>query len=66
MIEFEPSAAKNPQAKHMLGFWWTQTQASEGSSFSDGFANEKGVVVVSNNCNITIEKDQKVNDGGIG
>lgn len=66
MIEFEPSAAKIPQVKHTLGFWWTQTLAPEGSSFSDGFINEKGVVVVSNNCNITIEKDQKVNDGGIG
>lgn len=66
MIDFDPSAAMNPQAKHILGFWWTQTLASEGSSFSDGFVNEKGVVVVSNNCSITIKKDQKVNDGGIG
>ncbi len=66
MIEFEASAAKIPQASHTLGFWWTQTLAPEGSSFSDGFINEKGVAVVSNNCNITIEKDQKFNEGGIG
>ena len=30
MIEFEPSAAKIPQVKHTLGFWWTQTLAPEG------------------------------------
>lgn len=27
---------------------------------------KKGVVAVSNNCNVTIQKDQKVDDGGIG
>ena len=28
--------------------------------------NENGVVVVTNNCNITIEEKEKFNDGGIG
>ena len=60
------SDAKIPQVKHTLGFRWTQTLAPEGSNFSDGFVNEEGVVVVSINFNVTIEKDQKVNDGGIG
>ena len=66
MIEFEPAAAKIPQVAHTYGFWWTQTLAPEGSSFSDGFMNENGVVVVTNNCNITIEEKEKFNDGGIG
>lgn len=60
------SDAKIPQVKHTLGFRWTQTLAPEGSNFSDGFVNEEGVVVVSINFNVTIEKDQKVNDGCIG
>lgn len=66
MLKFEDKAAAIPQVEHTLGFWWTQTLAPSGSSFSDGFFNEKGVTVASNNCNVTIEKDQKVNDGGIG
>lgn len=66
LIEFEPAAAKIPQVKKTLGFWWSQTLAPTGYSFSDGFVNEKGVVVVSNNCNQTIEKGEKVNEGGIG
>lgn len=66
LIEFEPAAAKIPQVKNTLGFWWSQTLAPAGYSFSDGFLNEKGVLVVSNNCNETIEKGEKVTDGGIG
>lgn len=66
MIEFEPAAAKIPQVAKTFGFWWTQTLAPEGSSFSDGFMNENGVVIVTNNCNITIEEKEKFNDGGIG
>ena len=66
LIEFEPAAAKIPQVKKTLGFWWSQTLAPTGYSFSDGFVNEKGVVVVSNNCNQTIEKGEKINEGGIG
>lgn len=66
MIEFEPTTAKIPQVDHTLGFAWSQTLAPDGYSFSDGFINEKGVVIVTNNCNETFEKGQSVNDGGIG
>lgn len=66
MLKFEDKAAPIPQVEHTLGFWWTQTLAPSGYSFSDGFFNEKGVAIASNNCNVTIEKDQQVNDGGIG
>lgn len=65
MIEFEPAAAKIPQVAKTFGFWWTQTLAPEDSSFSDGFMNENGVVIVTNNCNFTIEEKEKFNDGGI-
>ena len=54
-----PLPPKIPQVKKTLGFWWSQTLAPTGYSFSDGFVNEKGVVVVSNNCNQTIEKWRK-------
>lgn len=66
MLVYEPTAAKIPQVEKTLGFWWTQTLAPDGYSFSDGFVNEAGVVVVSNNCGDTVEKDESVNNGGIG
>lgn len=66
MITYEPTAAKIPQVEKTLGYWWTQTLAPEGYSFSDGFVNEAGVVVVSNNCGDTVEKDEKVKQGGVG
>ena len=66
MITYEPTAAKIPQVEHTLGFYWSQTLAPGGSSFSDGFVNEAGVVIVSNNCSMVYDKDQKLTDGGIG
>lgn len=66
MIEFEAYAAKIPQVEKTFGFWWTQTLSPDGYSFSDGFINENGVVVVSNNCNVTIEEKETFNEGGIG
>ena len=66
LIEYEPTAAKIPQVAKTLGYWWTQTLAPEGYSFSDGFLNEAGVLITSNNCGDTIEKDQKVKNGGVG
>lgn len=66
MIQYEPGSAKIPQVAQTLGYWWSQTLAPDGYSFSDGFINEKGVVVVSNNCGDTYEKDEKVKDGGVG
>lgn len=65
-ITYERAAAKIPQVKHTLGYYWTQTLHPAGYSFSDGFVNEKGVAIVSNNCNETFEKDEAVNEGGIG
>ncbi|MCD8339409.1 MAG: C69 family dipeptidase [Burkholderiales bacterium] len=68
MIEYEPTAAKIPQAEKTNGFWWEQTLHPDGYSFSDSFFNDKGVVVNSNNCGATIEQDEKevLKDGGIG
>ncbi len=66
MLKFEDKAAAIPQIPHTYGFWWSQTLAPSGYSFSDGFFNENGVAIASNNCNVTIEKDQSFNDGGIG
>lgn len=66
MITFEPSAAKIPQVEETLGFYWSQTLDPNGSSFSDGFVNDAGVVIVSNACTGIYDKDQKLKDGGIG
>lgn len=65
-IQYEPGSAKIPQVEKTLGYWWHQTLAPDGYSFSDGFINEAGVVVVSNNCGDTYEKDEKTKDGGVG
>ena len=66
MITFEPTAAKIPQVRETLGFYWSQTLDPNGSSFSDGFVNDAGVVIVSNACSNIFDKDQKLKDGGIG
>ena len=66
MITYEPTAAKIPQIPETLGFYWSQTLDPNGSSFSDGFVNDAGVVIVSNACTGIYDNDQKLKDGGIG
>lgn len=66
MITYEPTAAKIPQVPETLGFYWSQTLDPNGSSFSDGFVNDAGVVIVSNACTGIYDNDQKLKDGGIG
>ena len=51
LITYEPTTAKIPQVAHTYGFYWTQTLHPDGYSFSDGFVNENGVAIVTNNCN---------------
>lgn len=67
MITFEPTAAKIPQVEKTFGFYWSQTFNPNGASFSDGFVNENGVVIVSNACTGIYKDDiMPVKDGGIG
>ncbi len=68
LIEYEPTAAKIPQVEKTNGFWWEQTLHPDGYSFSDGFFNDKGVLVTSNSCRGTIEENEKevIKEGGIG
>ena len=65
-MTFEPDAAKIPQASRTFGYFWVQTLHPAGSSYSDNFVNEKGVVIVSNNCNNSFERGEPVREGGIG
>lgn len=66
-IRYEPAAAEIPQVAHTYGFYWSQTYDPAGASFSDGFVNENGVVIVSNACSGIYEDDKMpVKDGGIG
>ena len=66
-ITFEKAAAKIPQVAHTLGFYWTETMSPTGASFSDGFLNEKGVLVTSNACSGIYDDDMMpLKDGGIG
>ena len=66
LITYEPTTAKIPQVSHTYGFYWTQTLHPDGYSFSDGFVNENGVAIVTNNCNNTFEEKNPVVDGGVG
>ena len=66
LITYEPTTAKIPQVAHTYGFYWTQTLHPDGYSFSDGFVNENGVAIVTNNCNNTLEEKNPVVDGGVG
>ena len=66
LITYEPTTAKIPQVAHTYGFYWTQTLHPDGYSFSDGFVNENGVAIVTNNCNNTFEEKNPVVDGGVG
>lgn len=66
MITYEPTAAKIPQVPETLGFYWSQTLSPKGASFSDGFVNDAGVIIVSNACTTIYDKEQKLKDGGIG
>ena len=66
LITYEQTTAKIPQVAHTYGFYWTQTLHPDGYSFSDGFVNENGVAIVTNNCNNTFEEKNPVVDGGVG
>ena len=66
-VKFEEAAAEIPQVEKTFGFYWSQTYSPKGSSFSDGFVNENGVVIVSNNCSGIYDDDRMpLKDGGIG
>ena len=66
MIKFEEAAASIPQVEKTFGFFWSETYYPAGDSFSDGFVNENGVAIVTNNCNNTFEEKNPVVDGGVG
>ena len=67
MIKFEEAAASIPQVEKTYGFFWSQTYDPSGASFSDGFVNENGVVIVSNACTGIYQDDiMPLKDGGIG
>lgn len=65
-VTYEPGSAKIPQVAHTLGFYWTQTLHPAGYSYSDGFVNEKGVVVASNQSYQTYEDGEALKEGGVG
>ncbi|WP_289184869.1 C69 family dipeptidase [uncultured Parasutterella sp.] len=66
VIEYEPDAAKIPQVPHTYGYYWSQTLHPAGYSYSDGFVNENGVSLASNQSYDTYDKDEAVKDGGVG
>lgn len=65
-VTMEPKAAKIPQVPQTYAYYWTQTLAPDGYSFSDGFINEWGVAIVSDNCISSKEKKPMIKEGGVG
>lgn len=65
-IVVEPGKAPVPQVPETLAYWWTETLSPGGSSFSDSFLNEKGVLIVTNSCADSKVVDGEVKEGGIG
>lgn len=67
MIKYEPTAAMKPASARNLGLLTgLKRLIPNGSSFSDGFVNDAGVVIVSNACSNIFDKNQKLKDGGVG
>jgi dipeptidase len=66
MIVMEANRAQIPQVEETWGFTWSETRTPSGASFSDGFINEWGVAIVSDNAGTSSERDPVLVDGGIG
>ena len=49
-IVYKDGPAVIPQVKETCKYTWSEFRSPNGESFADGFANEHGVVVVSNGC----------------
>jgi dipeptidase len=66
VIVFGDSKVQIPQVEQTWAYGWSETRAIWGGSFSDGFINEWGVSIVSNNCSKSKEDKPELLDGGIG
>ena len=68
-LDAEEGRAKIPQARHTLGYAWTQVRGeTRGYSSADLFLNEKGVCVVSNSAGASRETgtdEALLKDGGL-
>ncbi len=65
-IEFGDSEAKIPEVEQTWAYGWSETRSESGASFSDGYINEWGVAIVSNNCRASKEENPELVNGGIG
>lgn len=66
VIIMEETAAHIPQVEETWGFMWSETRTPSGASYSDGFINEWGVAIVSDNAGSSSERNPDLTDGGIG
>ncbi len=63
-ISFADASAVIPQVEETYAYYWSEVRCKGGISFADGYANEHGVVVVSNACRPSkdatgVEKDNR-------
>lgn len=68
MIDFGDGRAKIPQVEETWSYIWSETRSSGGASYSDGYLNEWGVAVASDNCGTSQHGNSggTINEGGIG
>lgn len=65
-IPAEPGRAAIPQARHTFGYHWSELAGPEGGyPWGDGFLNECGVCITSNNCSFSKEENPDLTDGGM-
>ena len=65
-IIYKDGPAVIPQVKETCKYTWSEFRSPNGESFADGFANEYGVVVVSNGCIGTNQDENDPQPKGIG
>lgn len=66
VLTFEDGDAVIPQVPHTLKYLWSDFRCPGGEAFADGYANECGVVVVSNACIGSKVSDDDPQMKGIG
>ena len=66
LVPAEEGRARIPQASHTFGYHWSELAGPEGGyPWGDGFLNECGVCVTSNNCSFSKEDKPDLTDGGM-
>lgn len=65
-VQYEDGAALLPPPHRALGFYWAGVREEAGHSSSDRFVNDRGVLLVTNNCRESRrDKPFDISEGGV-